>query len=130
MSFSHTGYATQSDPDFPSHPIQNDRHQENKQQMLVRTRGKGTPIHCWCNRCGNRVQFPQKAKVDLPLTPPYPKECNQHTRETPAHPCLLQLCSPNPNCGISQGTPTTNEWIKKIQCTHTHHGILLSHKEK
>jgi hypothetical protein len=44
---SYKGNENQHYTNIPSDPNQNDKHQENKQQMLMRMQGKGNPVHCW-----------------------------------------------------------------------------------
>jgi hypothetical protein len=48
--FSYQGNANQNYTESPSCPSQNGYHEGNKQEMLVRMRGKGTHIHC-CWEC-------------------------------------------------------------------------------
>jgi hypothetical protein len=43
----HKGNANQNYTKIPSHSSQIGHHQENKQQMLVRMRGKGILIYWW-----------------------------------------------------------------------------------
>jgi hypothetical protein len=41
----HKGNANQNHTEIPSHPSQNGYNQENKQQMLVRVWGEGSPYN-------------------------------------------------------------------------------------
>ena len=107
---------------------------------------KGTLLHCWwecklVQPLWRAVQrFLKKLKIELPYDPAIPLlgiylEKNMVWKDT-CTPMFIAVLFTIAKIWKQPKCPSTDEWIKKMWCIHTHthacvqNGILLSHKKE